>query len=275
MSQQNIQKDEEVDLGNLFKAIGKGLQNIFKDLVSGLFVLFEGSLKIGDIIEADGVVGKVEEINLRSSEVVTRDDVIIIIPNSKVFVTPLLIYSCITIFIIMIFNNVHVMYPDGRDLIDFGSIHGNSIENGEWWRLITGIFLHAGIWHLVLNMVHIFLLGGSFEEVIGKFKFLLVFMITGVLASYISFSCNISVNSVGASGAIFGLYGFILTLFLTKDKITQSMNFVLPTIIALASINLILGLFEGSVDNAAHIGGFVSGVILGLMQYGYNRFASH
>lgn len=63
--------------------LGLGLQNIFKDLVSGLFLLFEGSLKIGDIIEADGVVGKVEEINLRSSEVLTRDDVTIIIPNSK------------------------------------------------------------------------------------------------------------------------------------------------------------------------------------------------
>ena len=63
--------------------IGLGLQNIFKDLISGLFLLFEGSLKIGDIIEADGVVGRVMEINLRSSEVMTRDDVTIIIPNSK------------------------------------------------------------------------------------------------------------------------------------------------------------------------------------------------
>lgn len=67
----------------LLVGLGLGLQNIFKDLVSGLFLLFEGSLKIGDIIEADGVVGKVEEINLRSSQVLTRDDVTIIIPNSK------------------------------------------------------------------------------------------------------------------------------------------------------------------------------------------------
>lgn len=67
----------------LLVGLGLGLQNIFKDLVSGLFLLFEGSIKIGDIIEADGVVGKVMEINLRSCEVMTRDDVIIIIPNSK------------------------------------------------------------------------------------------------------------------------------------------------------------------------------------------------
>jgi small-conductance mechanosensitive channel len=67
----------------LLVGLGLGLQNIFKDLVSGLFLLFEGSIKIGDVIEADGVVGKVMEINLRSCEVMTRDDVIIIIPNSK------------------------------------------------------------------------------------------------------------------------------------------------------------------------------------------------
>ena len=67
----------------LLVGLGLGLQNIFKDLVSGLFLLFEGSIKIGDVIEADGVIGKVMEINLRSSEVMTRDDVIIIIPNSK------------------------------------------------------------------------------------------------------------------------------------------------------------------------------------------------
>jgi small-conductance mechanosensitive channel len=67
----------------LLVGLGLGLQNIFKDLVSGIFLLFEGSVKIGDIIEADGVIGKVMEINFRSTEVMTRDDVIIIIPNSK------------------------------------------------------------------------------------------------------------------------------------------------------------------------------------------------
>lgn len=67
----------------LLVGLGLGLQNIFKDLVSGIFLLFEGSVKIGDVIEADGVIGKVMEINFRTTDVMTRDDVIIIIPNSK------------------------------------------------------------------------------------------------------------------------------------------------------------------------------------------------
>lgn len=67
----------------LLIGLGLGLQTIFKDLVSGLFLLFEGTMKVGDIIEADGVIGRVTEINLRSSELITREDVKIIIPNSR------------------------------------------------------------------------------------------------------------------------------------------------------------------------------------------------
>lgn len=67
----------------LLIGLGLGLQSIFKDLVSGLFLLFEGTMKVGDIIEADGVIGRVVDINLRSSELVTREDVKIIIPNSR------------------------------------------------------------------------------------------------------------------------------------------------------------------------------------------------
>ena len=67
----------------LLVGLGLGLQHIFKDLVSGIFLLFEGSIKIGDIIEVDNVIGKVMEVNLRSCELKTRDDVIIIVPNSK------------------------------------------------------------------------------------------------------------------------------------------------------------------------------------------------
>ncbi len=67
----------------LLVGLGLGLQHIFKDLVSGIFILFEGSIKIGDVIEIDNVIGKVMELNIRSCELKTRDDVIIIVPNSK------------------------------------------------------------------------------------------------------------------------------------------------------------------------------------------------
>lgn len=77
----------------LLVGIGFGLQPIFADLVSGLFLLFEGTVKIGDVIEADGVVGKIYQINLRSTEVMTRDNMIIIIPNSKFVVEKVVNWS--------------------------------------------------------------------------------------------------------------------------------------------------------------------------------------
>lgn len=77
----------------LLVGLGLGLQNIFTDLVSGIFLLFEGTVKVGDVIEADGVVGKIVDINLRSTQVITRDDVTIIIPNSKFIVEKVVNWS--------------------------------------------------------------------------------------------------------------------------------------------------------------------------------------
>lgn len=67
----------------IFVAVGFGLQDIFKDLVAGLFLLFEGTLKIGDIIEANGLIGRVTELNLRSTQLTTRDNMTVVVPNSK------------------------------------------------------------------------------------------------------------------------------------------------------------------------------------------------
>lgn len=77
----------------LLVGIGFGLQDIFKDLISGLFLLFEGTLKIGDVIETNGMVGRVSEINIRSSQIITRDNITMIIPNSKFVVEKFLNWS--------------------------------------------------------------------------------------------------------------------------------------------------------------------------------------
>jgi small-conductance mechanosensitive channel len=67
----------------LLVGIGLGLQNIFSDFMSGIFLLIEGTIKVGEVIEVDGIIGKVEEINLRNSQILTRDNVVVIVPNSK------------------------------------------------------------------------------------------------------------------------------------------------------------------------------------------------
>ena len=111
----------------LLVGLGLGLQNIFKDLVSGLFLLFEGSIKIGDIIEADGVIGKVMEVNLRSSEVMTRDDVIIIIPNSK-FIAEKVVNWSHDSEQVRFMVNVNVAYGSDIDLV-FKCLKETMLEN--------------------------------------------------------------------------------------------------------------------------------------------------
>lgn len=98
----------------LLVGIGFGLQPIFADLVSGLFLLFEGTIKIGDVIEADGVVGKIHQINLRSTEVMTRDSMIIIIPNSKFVVEKVVNWS----------HNTESV----RFTVDLGVAYGSDVE---------------------------------------------------------------------------------------------------------------------------------------------------
>lgn len=98
----------------LLVGIGFGLQPIFADLVSGLFLLFEGTVKIGDVIEADGVVGKIHQINLRSTEVRTRDNMIIIVPNSKFVVEKVVNWS----------HNAESV----RFYVDIGVAYGSDVE---------------------------------------------------------------------------------------------------------------------------------------------------
>jgi small-conductance mechanosensitive channel len=99
----------------LLVGIGFGLQPIFADLVSGLFLLFEGTVKIGDVIEVDGVVGKIHEINLRSTDVITRDNMIIIIPNSKFVVEKVINWS----------HNAESV----RFTVDIGVAYGSDVEH--------------------------------------------------------------------------------------------------------------------------------------------------
>lgn len=100
----------------LLVGLGLGLQNIFKDLISGLFLLFEGTIKLGDIIEVDGIIGKVMEINLRSSQILTREDVIFIIPNSK-FISEKVINWTHNEEFIRFSVNVGVAYGSDIDLV--------------------------------------------------------------------------------------------------------------------------------------------------------------
>nr|WP_262917633.1 rhomboid family intramembrane serine protease [Cognataquiflexum rubidum] len=152
----------------------------------------------------------------------------------------------------------------GQDLLQLGANYGPLTKNGEWWRLLTNTFLHGGLMHLLANMFGLTFVGGILEPKLGKLKLLTFYLITGILASFASIWWYEAIISVGASGSILGIYGIFLAFLLTKIFPPEfSTSFFISTSIFIG-YTLLMGL-AGGIDNAAHIGGLLSGFVVGLI----------
>jgi membrane associated rhomboid family serine protease len=164
--------------------------------------------------------------------------------------------------------------PSGQALIDAGALVPYSggtiaqpiggIVGGEYWRLVTSIFLHAGIIHLALNAYVLWIFGTTLERDIGRLPTMAVFLVTGVFAAAVSFAFAPGFTiGVGASGAIFGLVGaFVAHSYLRRSNLLAQAR--LRSALSLLLINLVFGLVarEG-IDWRAHVGGFVAGLVAG------------
>ncbi|HTO15952.1 MAG TPA: rhomboid family intramembrane serine protease [Edaphocola sp.] len=186
----------------------------------------------------------------------------IFIPKQGFFITPILIDLNILIFIIMAISGVNIIQPDGESLLNWGANFRPMTLEGEWWRLITNCFLHIGIIHLLMNMYALLFIGVLLEPHLGRTRFIAAYLLTGITASIASLWWHHLTISAGASGAIFGMYGVFLAM-LTTNLIEKTARKALLTSIAIfVGYNLIYG-FKGGIDNAAHIGGLLSGLVIG------------
>ncbi|WP_313468719.1 rhomboid family intramembrane serine protease [Carnobacterium sp.] len=178
----------------------------------------------------------------------------------RFFRQPILTYTFlgiqIVLFILMTFNGGST---NTQTLIEFGAKFNPFIAWGEWWRLITPMFLHIGWMHLLVNSVILYYLGIQLESLFGHWRFALIYLLSGLAGNAVSFAMNNAI-SAGASTAIFGLFGAALMLGKTyphNPAIQQlSKNFLL-----LVVINLVFGIFDSSIDLAGHIGGFAGGYL--------------
>lgn len=191
-----------------------------------------------------------------------KDFFSLFIPTKDFLVTPILIDLNILVFIIMILSGVHFFEPTSESLIKWGANFKPLTLGGEWWRIITCCFVHIGIIHLFMNMYALLYIGVLLEPLIGKDKFAVAYLLTGVCSSITSLWWHDLNVSAGASGAIFGMYGVFLSLLLTNLIEKTTRQALLTSILFFVGYNLLYGL-QGSVDNAAHIGGLVSGFIIG------------
>ncbi len=137
-----------------------------------------------------------------------------------------------------------------------------SIRAGEYWRLITPVFLHAHVFHIFMNCYVLYALGPSVEQAFGSARFLVMYLVAGFLASAASFAIPPDVPSLGASGAVFGMAG-VLLVYLYRRRRSAFVAQYLRSILVFIGINLVFGFLFPGIDNVAHIGGLIGGLVLG------------
>ncbi|MBD7907365.1 rhomboid family intramembrane serine protease [Sporosarcina gallistercoris] len=160
----------------------------------------------------------------------------------------------------------------GNSILNFGVGSNYLIEQGEYWRLVTPMFLHAGIMHLLFNMFSLFIFGPELEKVAGKARFLTVYFLAGVFGDIATFFVyDSSFLHVGASGAIFGIFGaFGALVYYTKKMLPQLRQIILPII----GLSVVMTFIGPNINAAAHIAGLVVGFLIGLSFFHPKRIIS-
>jgi len=152
---------------------------------------------------------------------------------------------------------------DIERLLFFGANFGPLVRGGEVWRLVSSMFLHAGIVHIFFNMYSLYIVGRQIEDFFGKWKYLVIYLLSGICGSLLSIGFNSDALSVGASGAIFGLFGAMLYFgYNYRGYIgTIIKSQVLPVVV----YNLVIGFFISGIDIWGHVGGFIGGLLVARM----------
>lgn len=156
-----------------------------------------------------------------------------------------------------------------QKLFDLGAMQPIAIAEGQYWRLITAMFLHANLLHIAFNMYALYLFGYLVEGAFGKVRFITIYFVAGFLASVTSYTFSDPRSlGVGASGAIFGLLGAWVA-YNYRRRGSPMASAQLRWAGFLIAINLFLGFSVASIDNFAHIGGLISGAAAGWVAEGF------
>ena len=153
-------------------------------------------------------------------------------------------------------------------LLERGAMVPVLVAQGEWYRLVTAMFLHIGVLHLAFNSFALYLFGSVVEQALGTARFVAVYLITGFAASAASFAFSQpETAAAGASGAVFGLLGVWLAYNLRRRSLMMARANV-QWALTLIAVNLVIGFAVPGIDNVAHIGGLVAGVVAGFVVEG-------
>jgi rhomboid protease GluP len=250
--------------GEIFDAMGRTKKDVAQ------FITAFEEVKIQYSGTTDDVTGKIASLKQETAHLLEAEikesaqvDLVMNLSKGSMTLTYVIIALNTLIFVLMALNGAGIFEANSVVHIRWGSNYSFLTQSGDWWRLITNTFIHFGIIHLLMNMYVLYMAGVYLEPMLGKVKFISAYFATGIIASLVSLWWHKDgVNSAGASGAIFGLYGLFLALLVTKLIPEKVRKALLQSTVIFVAYNLIYGA-KGGVDNSAHIGGLLSGFIIG------------
>lgn len=177
----------------------------------------------------------------------------------KVFKPKYPIITYILILLNVFMYIIPILCNKEQTILEQFCIFGDYVRSGEYYRLLTGTFLHANIIHLFCNMYALYILGTQLESFVGKIKFLIIYIFSALTGSLLSLIFLNNGISIGASGAIFGLTGALIYFGLHYRVYLGSV--VKTNLIPIIVLNLLLGFMMKGIDNWAHIGGLIGGIL--------------
>jgi rhomboid protease GluP len=232
---------------------------------------------VGDTLRADQLVEwqaaldqlRIDTLKAAEEEYKTAQEIekVMNFSKSNLYVTYAIIGINALVYLAMVYATKTVINFTAVDTIIWGANYAPLTLSGDWWRLLSSVFVHGGLIHIALNMYALYMAGTYLEPMLGKVKYISAYLCAGICASLTSLWWHKeAVPSVGASGAIFGLYGLFLAFLTTNFRPSQIRKGLLPSILVFVAFNLLFGVQSG-IDNAAHIGGVISGFIIGYLFY--------
>ena len=250
---ENEIKDEELNIGEVSK----------EDIVQETVEVLEGQVVDEDVAEEE------QDLTLQ----LIWQGMLSLIKNSPV--TMLLVLINIIVFIVLEIGGSTL---DGEYMLSHGAMNpALMLYEGQWYRLITAMFMHFGGEHLFNNMLLLICIGRLVEKAVGSTKFLSIYLLSGFIGGFVSFFwCMLnSRNNIvcGASGAIFGIVGAMIIVIIVHKGRYEGIT--AKQIILMALLILYFGFVSVGTDNAGHVGGLIWGVILTLFIYGIPYLIKH
>ncbi|KIG18787.1 rhomboid family serine protease [Enhygromyxa salina] len=188
-------------------------------------------------------------------------------PRPAPWLTYVLIGLNALVWVVMVSLGVDPYEPSTDALIEFGGNFGIRTSNGQWWRLLTSMFLHGGIYHIGFNLYFMWVIGRLSEQIYGPSAYAVIYFASGMLASMLSVAWEPAAVSVGASGALFGVFGALMGFTIRRRGVLPQ-AFVVSVkrnALMLIGLNAVVAVVVPGIDIAAHVGGLVAGVGLGYL----------